>query len=438
MYSVKFDSTELVNATYYLQYARHDSAPVRDLTLMPLSNQDGSTLVAEKYGTKIITVKGHISAATAAALQTQVDTMKELFSGKEKNLDILPSGGITRRYVATCVSHTLTQDFYNVTFLPYMAQFVVPSGAGLDTSVTAAKHNILVQLVSYSSNFTLAGSHPRQYPIITITLSDSWTLAKGIEFALTNGSEDRIIITGDSTGLGLTNIIAWNATDVLIINTDTKKVTYEGVEVEFYRTMPEFLVGQNNFTITVGSIIDESFTPGAVGSFRSIYGTSESAQSFSVTHGDSTYRTIQVYMRKTALNPAGTLTLTIEGDDGGKPDGTPIATATVAAAAVNVTDGWVGNDAAAVFSLTANTRYWLRAVQTGAAGDVTHMYMWGYKEGADATYRKGNISYTVDGGTNWTNDTDADHGFRIRFGNIDDGDLSDDYVYDVDYTKRYL
>jgi len=100
MSSVKFDNTEIVTTDYVPRYFKHESAPLRELALLGLAKNDGAILISEKYGTKRIMVAGHIKASTASSMETAIDTFKELFSRKEKNLDISWADG-TRRYVAT-------------------------------------------------------------------------------------------------------------------------------------------------------------------------------------------------------------------------------------------------------------------------------------------------------------------------------------------------
>jgi len=427
MYSVQFDSIELVNSTYYIQYARHQSAPERNLTLLALSNEDGSVLVAEKYGPKIITVKGHVSANTPALLQTQVDTMKELFAGKEKNLDILPDGGMTRRYVATCSSHTLTQDFYNTTFLPYEAKFIVPSGAGLDTALTEALDGVAVITNSYSSSFTLSGSYLRQNPIITIRWSQLATTAMGTRFKLTNGSEDSIVIIQQP-----------DASRNLIINCNDKTVKFgttgDEAEIGYFRQFPLFALGSNTFNILVGRIPAEVNESSIGGSSSSCYAALFVAQSFQVSDTDSTYQGLDVYLDKVGTL-ANDLTIEIQTDDSGKPSGTAVSNATFSIAKASVTtEAWYEVNSASMFSLTANVRYWL--VFKTTAGDSSNRYSIFYA--GSGLYRRGNAASSSDSGSTWTQSLTNDRAFRLYYGGIGDGDGNNNYTLDVDYTKKYL
>ena len=116
MSNITFDSTELVNSTYAPRYIRHESAPDRILTLLELAREGGAIFVTEKYGIKTILVAGTLKAANQSALETAIDNFKELFSRKERDLDIGWAGN-TRRYVATCKRHIFNRDYFNLNFV---------------------------------------------------------------------------------------------------------------------------------------------------------------------------------------------------------------------------------------------------------------------------------------------------------------------------------
>jgi len=128
-----FDSVNILADPYVPRFIKHESSPERDLSLMELAREDGSVIIAEKFGVKHITLQGVIYGSTQADLETKIDAFKELFSRDAKNLDIGWASG-TRRYVATCVKHSFDRDSFHVSICPWTADFIVPEGIGKDTT----------------------------------------------------------------------------------------------------------------------------------------------------------------------------------------------------------------------------------------------------------------------------------------------------------------
>ena len=134
--TITFDSVDITTNPYVPRFIKHETVPEELLSLMELAREDGSIIIADKYGVKHITLQGVIYGSTQADLETKIDTFKEVFSRKAKNLDVDWAGG-TRRYVATCMSHKFNRDYFNISMCPWTADFIVPEGVGKDTSLTA-------------------------------------------------------------------------------------------------------------------------------------------------------------------------------------------------------------------------------------------------------------------------------------------------------------
>lgn len=238
MFSVQFDLTELVNSTYHLQYAKHQQAPNREMIIDRLGNRDGEVIISNYYRRKRITVKGTLVGSSASDLQNKVDTFKELFSREAKNLDITPTGGITRRYVATCDRHTLDQDHYNITFLPWTAEFIVPLGYGKSTSLTNHSDDDITAS-PHTSSFSVTGSRGC-LPVITLTV-DSETSMTAIKFE--NTTTDQYITVTPSGG--------YTNSDVLEIDCENMTCKLNGTSIDFVGVFPSFDVGSNSYKITV-------------------------------------------------------------------------------------------------------------------------------------------------------------------------------------------
>ncbi len=426
MPSVTYDSVQIVTTTYVPRQLKHESVPFRELTLQQLAKDDGAILVSVRYGVKRIIINGRIKASTQSGLETAIDIFKELFSRKEKNLDISWAGS-TRRYVATCSRHEFNRDYMHINFVPWSAEFIIVSGVGKDTAITAVVNAFDVNLSSLlSTSVTLNGSAEPK-PIFTIKFNDAnWPTygARGISIQGPYG--ERIIHT---KAIGYANQAE------LVFDMSLKKVIYQGAEVPFLGIFPTFKIGSNSYILQAGGIIDQQFTGNVTDGINNIYGNIYAAQSFSVPFTDDSYKQIEVYVRKIG-SPAGSLLVRIETDSNGEPSGTLVhanATATIAGGDIGTSYDWELGTFTGLFTLNANTNYWI--VMTSVASSVGDQYETKYGSGVHATYKRGSKAQTDDGGSTWIVGADADIRFKLKYG----GDYGGGpVVLDIDYFKRYL
>ena len=430
MASIKFDNTEILNTTYIPRFIKHESAPERILDLFNLIREDGDILVSEKYGKKMIPLQGILVGTSEADLESKMDSFKELFSRLEKNLDISWSSG-TRRYVATCSNHDFNRDYFNLLFVPWTAEFLVVSGEGKDTTATKAlDEKVIAVTTPATDSFTMLGSKGAK-PQITLEGAPYPGGVKGIQLENLD-NEEKITINMDET---------WG-TDTIKILCDEKQVIWDRAivgetEIDFYGVFPNFRVGTNNFKLTAGGIICQEldFDAADITSGTNIVNTSKyKAQSFEVPNRDETFKGISVIVNKTGT-PTGNLVAEIQTDNGGEPSGSVVtgATINIAPADVGLTFAWITEYAANLFTLEANTKYWMVFKATGV--DAVNYYSIGYVSGTNATYTKGNYAYSNDSGATWTDEPTKDLGFKIMFG----GEPSSGSVkMTVEYYKTYL
>ena len=437
-YSVQFDSTEIINTTNYkTEFVRHHSAPPREVNMLELARANGAIIVSDKYNSKRITLQGYLLGSSASDLQTKLDTFKELFSRKEKNLDITPDGGTTRRYVATCIRHNLPENHYNILNLPFEAEFIVPNSIGEDTSLTAAINAQAISAIPYTDSMSLAGSALPQ-PIIDLTIGAGNTNSRGIAFENTDNGQ-KIIITKTS---------AFSSSNHLIINTREKSVQYAGEDIRFYGPFPEFDIGTNNFKIYSGDIVQQSYASNPTGTgtdYWPIYGNRQLAQSFSVPFTDDTFRSIGVY--KGYLDTGGgtgtwyNLNIQIVNDSGNEPD---LSSVVASFPAYDIRSAYTQFDPISDnvnFTLNAGTKYWM-VFDMDAGGDANNCGLLRYKY-QNSTYKLGNQMYSTDAGSTWSpgdgaypDSGDMDLLFKLYFGGISDG--SPAFTLDIDYYRAYL
>jgi len=430
--SITFDSTELRNTTYIPRFVKHESATERDLNILNLARDDGGVLVNDRRGVKRITLQGILTATTADGLETAIDNFKELFSRVGKNLDISWAGS-TRRYVATCQFHNFDRDFFHLLFVPWTAEFVVVNGVGSDTTLTACKHAVAVN----SSPFVIspapvfAGS-AKPKPLVTFEIGAGHTKPCGI--MLENTDNGQKLIYNKQTALA--------ENDTIVMDYANKKVTLEGVEQPFYGVFPDLIIGTDNLRITVADIVDQQFLMTDLGDGADyIYGDKFWAESFVVPYTDATYRKIAIWLAYIGT-PADDITLRIETDDGGKPSGSLVDANAEKVITYLAVGAWP-NPAYAEFelpaniSLTAGTLYWI-VLKSASSANTSNCYRIPLETGANATYSKGSVAYTIDAGSTWSeNSPVTNFGFKLRYGGTVDGSMGT-VTLDIDYYKLYL
>jgi hypothetical protein len=426
MSSIKFDSVELVNSTYIPRFIRHESAPLRDLSLLELAREDGAILVSERYGMKIITIKGKLTASTQAALETAIDSFKELFSGVGKNLDIEWEGS-TRRYVATCQKHIFNRDFFHLLFVPWSAEFVVPSGIGEPTSEITHINNASFTAASKTGNFDFNGS-AKPKPRFRLKCGAAATDPKG--FSLENTDNGEKIVVTRSAGFG--------ANKYFEIDCRLKTVKYDGVEIPFYKVFPQFEPGTNGYKIQVGEVLDQEFDGGQVlYDWEEIYSVGINdrivRQSFTVPYKDTTYQALQLRLWKTAAG-AVNLQVNIRDDAGAVIDQFNFTPADIPTGSVN--HAWVKKytNSGNPFTLEANQKYWLDVISIGTT--QANRYNWLKRIGVSATYKRGSMKRSADSGATWTYKYDEDMYFKLYYGGKEDAAKT--YYYDTFYFPRYL
>ena len=422
--SVKFDNTEINASPYYPRFVKHESFPERDVGLLKPSREDGDIFVYTRFGKKIIKLTGFLSGTSQANFESNKDTMAELFSREEKNLD-LDWNGTTRRYVATCSRFEMDRDHYNISNCPWTAEFVVSAGVGKDTTITAEKHAQAVNANPYSWTSTFAGSASPK-PVITLEIGAGFTTPKGI--AIENVTTGEKIVFNKPTALA--------SGDTIAIDFENKKVTLEGVEQRFYGSFPSLIIGENSLKLYIADILDQFAD--VYGGGLTVWGDLQSAMSIMVSYTDPTYRRVDLYIEKDGT-PTD-LIIEIQTDVDGAPSGVLVdANAYVQVAYADIPDipAWITDYLVADIELEANTKYWIVVRANAAGGSPGDLYGVGYATGSAAVYPRGNVARSVDDGATWTDYPNYNLAVKLYYGGKKDAALGT-ITLDVDYYKRYL
>lgn len=231
---ISFNSYNLTTSYIIVNKVNKSDAPLREVQSEKLSFQDGFSILSDFWRSRTIVLAGTIDASSMGHLGTLLDDLKQNLSGVNKNLDVDYGSG-TRRYKATLTRLEAPEDFYNITFLPYHAEFICQP-FGYDTaSINVSSDD--VTSASKVVDMTIEGTY-KPLPIITIT------------FDAESGAS-AVAITSDFTGDTITITQGFNAGDVLIINTETHKVTLNGTQIDFAGPIPEFGLGDGSVTVVV-------------------------------------------------------------------------------------------------------------------------------------------------------------------------------------------
>lgn len=440
MNSVKFDNQELIGSPYITRIVSHESSADRSIITNPLSREDGSIFVSSRYGEKKIIIEGILSEVTPGDLESQIDTMLELISREQKNLDIAWNG-TTRRYIATCKKHEFNRDHFHITWVPFSLEFVVPSGKGTETSTTKAIDNVQYDTTSEVAISPVIAGGAKPKPVITLTGS-SWPTGC-LGFSLTNSDTgERFIFARNAS---------WGTTSVVEINCLLQKITHTigGIATvcDFAGLLPSFFIGTNHFKLKVGAIVNQTTKEAAIGDVQeggiiTYWASGEKhrvGQAFSIPYTDQTIQGVRIAILKAGTPPAN-LTCQIETDTSGSPSGTIVSSnATMTKSRNDITTSMAYYELMfpAAFTLQANTKYWIVLKAEGSTGTDGSEFIIGYLTDATKIYTDGGYITAAGNPTpTWgTPHTDQSIAFEILSGGLGG---SSHVNATIEYLKTYL
>jgi len=419
--TIKFDGVDLLTTDYNPRFIKHESSPDIQLDVMDLANEDGAVQISDRTGSKIITTQGILVGTSESDLEAKIDAFKELFRRVNKVLYI-NWNGTSRQYIASCRLHSFDRDHFNIGYVPWTAEFLVPTGIA-EASTESNLEGYLFTTWEYDATaLNFLGSAP-PLPRISVTGYDAASSnALGIEIKNTDTGE-RMVYTRAG---GITQNIP------VVFDCRLKTVAGDIAPSNYYGVFPKFLPGiANNLHVRVGDIIAESHEISDMNNVdaATITSTRSYCESVILPFADATFRGIELYIRKSG-SPSTDLVCTIMGSDAsGNPYGT-IATMTIDKSLVsNSAFGWVRVNSAAAFTLNANTKYWIFCSTTGASN-----YYWLRGAPPFNQYKRGGMAF-LEGGI-YTYENDYPAFFRLLFGGKQD--LTKSYYLLISYFKRWL
>lgn len=218
----------------------HTSIPDKIAELYAHADSNSSSIPSINYPSKRIKIGGTIHGSSQADLDDRIDSFKAYFNGKNKNLDIAYGSG-TRRYIATANAISIQRQ-QKMLWATFQVDFICTNPFGIDTSASnlwAAKTAFTG--ATFTEAPTVGGTAPYQLPVFTVTLTAISGAGDYLQFSNDNNNQEILLY-----GLGLV------AGDVIVIDCAERRVTVNGVEVDYYGTFLELEPGANSITYTDG------------------------------------------------------------------------------------------------------------------------------------------------------------------------------------------
>jgi len=447
MITITYDSTTILDSNYITRIVGHESSPDREINAVKLARQDGEVIINDSFNPKRIVVEGILVGSSMENLETRIDTLKELFSRKDKNLDIEFAGG-TRRYVCRMASCQIRRDHYNIIHVPYKVTFFIASGIGTDTAETTALEDTGIVTDDTDNEVTFLGSYqPKPRHKITIN---------------TLGNADVVRITNEDTDEYMeVDLDGFSGSDYLEIDEEEQTVTKNGTtNLEFRGKFPSVVIGANNLNLTVygaSYTLDQEQTS-VSGGYRSVF--YDAGSGVFPTQGQSIVMDqsgrigkLSMYIGKDG-SPTGSMNFHFRYDDNGKPMAGAAgrvgdAEFTIQVADVPATSAFtdIVRTSGETF-LIAGQRYWLMINPgTITSSDNSNFFDW-YVTTTPTNYLLGKVmankasgepfydGYAApdlpDGVENGQDDT----AFKIYSG--DGAAISYNLDWEIYYTKKYL
>lgn len=392
MWSVKLDSVELVNAIYNLSTVLDDTTPEKEINVIETAGIDGAVLVDSRFGSKTIKLAGVLVGSSASDLQGKIDTLNELFARKDKNFDVIPTSGLTRRYVVNLIGSVFyDRKYYMNDYVKWSAKLFVGEGVGKDTSVTT----------DYSETVSIGDDRqPTPSGSDTLTFGGSAKPKPTLKFTLnTIGKLDLITINDDDNSKQMKIEIdeQFATSDIIKVNLDEETVKKEtsGVDtvLPFRGEFPAFEIGDNNvhFDFQGATYIEDQTQTG--NSSGTIIGNNGAlirimAQSF-IPSESGWFSRQKIYAQKAGT--PGSLQIRVYSDNGGRPDQNLVSGATgflepessFGGSGVEVTL----DDSSPDYYLRAGVKYWLIITTTNSSGN--YYTLWG--SGTTDNYADGEL-----------------------------------------------
>lgn len=228
---IVFNGYSLSNSsTIICTYIDYDNQGKIDLNTFNFPRDNGGGVLTKYYRGRDIKLRITLVESTASAFNTLIDNFKTALRTTEGNLDIKVNDEV-RRIKATLTDIVFKKEHYNINFVNVDITFrSVEPFFYATTSQTSTFEGKTVTFDEEVTNTGSAESDPQFYFIFGATTATTV-----------------VSITAFSRTISVTNTFA--SGDILIVNSDTKSVTKNGVEIDYSGIFPIFSPGLCSFNV---------------------------------------------------------------------------------------------------------------------------------------------------------------------------------------------
>jgi phage-related protein len=170
-------------------------------------------------------------------MATLVDSLCKTLSKQEGNLDIIEDDGTVKRYVATCVNFDellADRQRYHLTLVPFTLKFVCKTPFARSRDYTSN----YVALTASGNQSVVNGGTYKTNPVFGLVFSS----ASGVT---------AVEVENTTTGESITYTGSIAAGDVLVFDSELKRVLKNGVAQDYSGTFPKLNTGTNVVSYTV-------------------------------------------------------------------------------------------------------------------------------------------------------------------------------------------
>lgn len=237
--AITYNGNNLQTDNIITNSINHTDLPSKNSGMYGVANADRSAIPFVEYPSRSITIAGVIKGDDQDDLDLRVDQFKQYFNGIDNDLDINYAGS-TRRYKATANGISVTRTGA-LEFAPFEVQMICTDPFGADITPTEITNTLAHSSPNFTITTTIEGSAPYQLPVFTITLNTI------------TGSGDYVQLTNDNNGQEML-LYGLNLQDgdVIVIDCEQRKVTYNDVEIDYTGVFLELDTGDASVTYADG------------------------------------------------------------------------------------------------------------------------------------------------------------------------------------------
>jgi hypothetical protein len=234
MTAISYDGVSLQTDNIFTANIDH-SFPRISLNKHEIANANRSKFDTPDYPDRTVVIQGSFNADTITLADELEDTLRGLFVGENKYLDI-EYAGATRRYIATPGMVDIRRPG-GLMYGTFTVQFDCPVPFGIDTTLTELADVDAHTASTLSIPVTIGGTADEQYPIISVLVVSGSGMTPGT-ISVGNGLNGQVLEVERS----------WIEGEILLIDPFEQTVKVGANEVAFTGSIPLFNKGSGSVT----------------------------------------------------------------------------------------------------------------------------------------------------------------------------------------------